>query len=154
MDRDRKSPGLKRLQGQIWEIGYRAGELRGDVFPDTAPAIRRWRAQGIDVAIYSSGSVLAQRHLFESTPAGDLTGLIRAFFDTAVGPKTASDSYIRIAQALGHEPSRILFVSDVTAELSAARAAGFQVRLSVRPGNPSQADAAAYELVVGGLDGI
>jgi enolase-phosphatase E1 len=154
MDRDRKSPGLKRLQGEIWEIGYRAGELKGDVFPDTAPAIRRWRERGIDVAIYSSGSVLAQRRLFESTPAGDLTGLIRAFFDTAVGPKTSSGSYVRIAQALGHEPSRILFISDVTAELAAARAAGLQVRLSVRPGNPPQPDAAAFEVLRGGLDGI
>src|SRR5262249_10991144 len=27
MDRDRKSPGLKELQGLIWEGGYQAGEL-------------------------------------------------------------------------------------------------------------------------------
>src|SRR4029079_8573658 len=37
MDRDRKSPGLKLLQGQIWEAGYRAGELRGQVYPDVPP---------------------------------------------------------------------------------------------------------------------
>jgi enolase-phosphatase E1 len=154
MDQDRKSPGLKLLQGHIWEIGYRAGALTGDVFPDTAPAIRRWREAGIDVAIYSSGSVLAQRRLFESTPDGDLTGLIRAFFDTAVGPKTSQESYGRIARALGHEPSQLLFLSDVTAELAAARAAGFQVVLSVRPGNPPQPDAAHFESRVNGLDGI
>jgi enolase-phosphatase E1 len=41
MDRDRKSPD-SAAAGRIWEIGY-AGELKGDVFPDIAPAIRRWR---------------------------------------------------------------------------------------------------------------
>ena len=76
MDRDRKSPGLKLLQGQIWEAGYRAGELRGQVYPDVPPAIRRWRAAGLRVAIYSSGSELAQRRLFESTEHGDLTPLL------------------------------------------------------------------------------
>jgi 2,3-diketo-5-methylthio-1-phosphopentane phosphatase len=67
MDRDRKSPELKRLQGWIWERGYRAGELTGEVFPDVPRALARWRAAGIDAAIYSSGSVLAQKLLFGQT---------------------------------------------------------------------------------------
>ena len=97
MDRDRKSPGLKRLQGLIWEDGYQAGVLRGEVFPDVPPALRRWRAAGITTAIYSSGSELAQRRLFQSTPEGDLTPLIVGFFDTAVGSKRDPASYRRIA---------------------------------------------------------
>jgi 2,3-diketo-5-methylthio-1-phosphopentane phosphatase len=60
MDRDRKSPGLKLLQGEIWEQGYRSGELRGLVFDDVAPAIRRWHDAGLRVAIYSSGSELVR----------------------------------------------------------------------------------------------
>ena len=147
MDRDRKSPGLKRLQGLIWERGYQAGELRGDVFADVPPAIRRWRAAGIDVAIYSSGSVLAQRRLFESTEHGDLTPLLAGFFDTAVGAKTSSESYRRVAQAMGHAPGRILFISDVVAELSAARAAGLQVVLSLRPGNAPQPHAGDWPAI-------
>jgi len=135
MDRDRKSPSLKRLQGEIWAEGFRDGTLRGQVFADVAPAIRRWRASGLDVAIYSSGSVLAQKLLFGTTADGDLTGLLSGFFDTGVGPKIASDSYRRIASSIGCEPSRVLFVSDVPAELDAARAAGCQVLLAVRPGN-------------------
>lgn len=138
MDRDRKSPGLKELQGLIWERGYQAGTLRGEVFADVAPAMRRWRAAGLDIAIYSSGSELAQRRLFESTASGDLTPLIAAFFDTRVGPKTSEDSYAHIAAALRLAPAEVLFVSDVAAELQAARAAGFQVVLSVRPGNAPQ----------------
>ena len=149
MDRDRKSPGLKRLQGYIWERGYRTGQLQGEVFDDVVPAIRRWRKAGIDVAIYSSGSVLAQRLLFASTPGGDLTKVLSGFFDTDVGAKTSSGSYARIAQALGHAPGDVLFMSDVTAELRAAREAGLQVLLSLRPGNPPQADAETFESIRG-----
>jgi len=134
-DRDRKSPALKQLQGLIWEAGYRAGDLRGMVFPDVAPAIRRWRDAGLGVAIYSSGSELAQRLLFGSTQYGNLVPLFNGFFDTAVGPKRSAESYRAIANALDVEPSSVLFVSDVTAELDAAREAGLQCVLSVRPGN-------------------
>jgi enolase-phosphatase E1 len=149
MDRDRKSPGLKLLQGQIWEAGYRAGELRGQVYEDVTPAIRRWRAAGLRVAIYSSGSELAQRRLFESTAHGDLTPLLSGFFDTAVGAKIASDSYARIAATLGVQPAAMLFVSDVTTELTAARGAGLQVVLSIRPGNPAQSGAEQFDQIEG-----
>jgi enolase-phosphatase E1 len=138
MDRDRKSPALKLLQGLIWEQGYRAGRLQGDVFDDVAPALERWRAARIGVAIYSSGSALAQRMLFATTAHGDLTQLIAGFFDTTVGGKTSVESYRRIADELGWPPDRLLFVSDVTTELDAARAAGCQTLLCVRPTNLPQ----------------
>jgi enolase-phosphatase E1 len=147
MDRDRKSPALKQLQGLIWERGYQAGELRGQVFPDVPPAIHGWRAAGIDVAIYSSGSELAQRRLFESISDGDLTQSLSAFFDTRVGAKQSVESYRNIARALGRDPASILFVSDVTTELTAARGAGMQVLLSVRPGNAAQGDGEQFEAV-------
>ncbi|MEM1062259.1 MAG: acireductone synthase, partial [Planctomycetota bacterium] len=41
-------------------------------------------------------------------------------------------------EKFGLPASEILFVSDVAAELDAARTAGLQTRLSVRPGNPPQ----------------
>jgi enolase-phosphatase E1 len=138
MDRDRKSPGLKLLQGQIWEQGYRAGALRGEVFPDVAPAFHRWRDAGVPVAIYSSGSQLAQRLLFGSTRDGDLTRLISRFFDTTVGAKTSAGSYARIATELTVPADRLVFVSDVVAELDAARTAGCHALLCVRPGNVVQ----------------
>jgi enolase-phosphatase E1 len=145
MDRDRKSPGLKLLQGHIWEWGYRSGELRGQVFADVPATIKRWRSEGLDVAIYSSGSVLAQRRLFESLPEGDLTPLIAAFFDTGVGAKTAPESYTTICRLLERAPREVLFISDVTRELAAAQAAGVRVLLSIRPGNASQPDEGSYE---------
>lgn len=142
MDRDRKSPGLKALQGLIWERGYREGALSGELFADVAPAFAAWRSRGIRIAIYSSGSVLAQKLLFSTTAAGDLTPSIDAFFDTAVGAKGEAASYARIASAMHVEPSRILFVSDVVAELNAAAAVGCRTALSVRPGNAPATPAA------------
>jgi len=136
MDRDRKSPGLKLLQGLIWQRGFSDGTLRGEVFPDVAPALDRWRARAIDVAIYSSGSVLAQRLIFGHTPSGDLTPRISQFFDATIGPKRSADSYRHIASELHLAPNELLFLSDVHAELLAARAAGFKTMLCVRPGNP------------------
>jgi enolase-phosphatase E1 len=137
MDRDVKSPALKRLQGLIWEGGYRTGALKGEVFPDVRPAFERWRDARVTIAIYSSGSVLAQRLLFGATREGDLTPFIAAFFDTGVGPKRWPDSYRRIAVELQLEAAGVLFVSDTPAELDAARGAGCQVLLAERPGNRS-----------------
>lgn len=137
MERDRKSPGLKYLQGYIWNEGYREGGLKGEVFPDVPFAIERWHRAGITIAIYSSGSVLAQRLLFASTQAGDLTPMIAGFFDTSVGPKSDPHSYERIASALDAYPADIMFVSDAPAELIAAREAGCEVAMAVREGNPN-----------------
>lgn len=152
MDRDRKSPGLKLLQGLVWQRGFADGTLRGELFPDVAPALARWRSESIDVAIYSSGSVLAQRLIFGHTPDGDLTSSISQFFDATIGPKRSADSYRAIASELRHSPDELLFLSDVHAELSAARAAGFHAMLCVRPGNPEPAR--EDEISVGSFDDI
>jgi enolase-phosphatase E1 len=135
MDRDRKSPALKDLQGRIWEDGYRRGELIGELFPDVAPALRRWRDRDVGVGIFSSGSVLAQQLLFRHSTAGDLTPFLQWHFDTGVGPKIDPDSYRRIADAIGLPPASCRFLCDMPRELAAAQAAGMQPILVVRPGN-------------------
>ncbi len=147
MDRDRKSPALKALQGRIWEEGYRRGELVSDVFPDVPRALERWQQAGVAAAIYSSGSVLAQQWLFRCSSAGDLTRFLRWHFDTAVGPKTDAGSYARIAATIGLPPADVLFVSDVVVELNAARAAGLRTALAVRPGNPPPPAGHGHEIV-------
>ena len=134
MDRDRKSPALKLLQGAHLGRRLPVGRAEGHVFPDVRPAFERWRAIPVTIAIYSSGSVLAQRLLFGATPDGDLTPFIAGFFDTGAGVKTSPESYRRIAEALSHAAAEVLFVSDVPAELDAARSAGCQVLLAERPG--------------------
>src|SRR5204862_1044222 len=117
MDRDRKSTGLKALQGRIWEAGYRAGALtgKGEVYPDVRPALERWHGAGIRIAIFSSGSVQAQRNLFANTTAGDLSHLLSGYFDTTTGPKREAPRYQQLAVALDVAPAQVVFVSDLAA---------------------------------------
>ena len=138
IDQDRKTTALKELQGRIWQDGYRRGELRGEVFVDVPPALERWQRAGIDIRIFSSGSILAQQLIFTTTPQGDLTHFLNGYFDTTTGPKAEASSYSVIAAAFALPASQILFISDVVRELDAATAAGLDVCLAVRPGNPPQ----------------
>jgi enolase-phosphatase E1 len=138
IDHDRKTTALKELQGRIWQDGYRRGELRGEVFADVPPALERWQRSGIDLRIFSSGSILAQQLIFTTTPQGDLTRFLKGYFDTTTGSKVEASSYGAIATAFAFPASDILFVSDVVRELDAAAAAGLDVCLAVRPGNPPQ----------------
>ncbi|MCD9029610.1 acireductone synthase [Luteimonas sp. BDR2-5] len=129
IDADRKFAPLKALQGMIWQAGYRDADFKAPIYPDAADALRRWHAEGQRLAVYSSGSVPAQQLFFGHSDAGDLTGLFSAWFDTEVGGKREALSYGRIAEALGHSPAEILFLSDVVAELDAARDAGMRTVL-------------------------
>jgi len=152
MDQDRKSTALKSIQGRIWAEGYERGELHSEVFPDVPAALERWHSEG-RVALYSSGSVEAQKVLFRYTQSGDLTPFIEAYFDTNTGRKIDSASYIKIAAALNAELSDVLFISDSVRELDAARDAGMTTRLSVRPGNSVIADDHGH-LAIESFDGI
>jgi enolase-phosphatase E1 len=92
IDEDRKATPLKALQGMLWAQGYRAGELRGHVYPDAARALRRWHETQIVLYVYSSGSVEAQRLIFGYSDQGDLTPLFAGYFDTTTGPKVETSS--------------------------------------------------------------
>lgn len=146
MDADRKTTALKSLQGKIWKDGYATGELRGHVFDDVAPALARWKDAGERIYIYSSGSVAAQKLLFGASEAGDLMPWLDGYFDTTTGPKKEAASYTAIAEAVGDAPAAVTFVTDNLDEAKAAHAAGMQVRLSVRPGNPAVAPHAFTEI--------
>jgi enolase-phosphatase E1 len=145
MDRDRKSTALKSLQGRLWEEGFRTGELRSEVYDDVPAAFRRWHARGQGPWIFSSGSVLAQKLLFGHTRAGDLTPLIHGYFDTTTGPKKDAGTYGRIATAIGVPPADVLFLSDVAAELDAARQAGMRTALCVR--DAAAPDPAGHDVI-------
>ena len=132
MDADVKATPLKALQGLAWREGYADGSLRGAIYPDVAPALMRWRAEGVRLFVYSSGSVEAQRQLFRHSAAGDLAGLFEAHFDTTTGPKREAASYGAIAAAAGMAPGAMLFLSDVVAELDAAAGAGMRTCQLVR----------------------
>ncbi|XP_076905553.1 putative bifunctional methylthioribulose-1-phosphate dehydratase/enolase-phosphatase E1 [Bidens hawaiensis] len=135
---DRKITSLKQLQGHIWRTGFEKNEIKGVVYDDVSPALERWHASGVKVYIYSSGSRLAQRLIFGYTNYGDLRKYLCGFFDTKVGYKREATSYIEISESLGvDKPSDILFITDVIQEAEAAKAAGLEVVISVRPGNVS-----------------
>lgn len=134
---DRKSTGLKSLQGKIWDAGYQLGQLKSQLFADVLPALARWHDAGQVIYIFSSGSVQAQKLIFQYSGAGDLTAYINGYFDTTTGSKREAQSYQKIASAIAHPPGQILFISDVVAELRAAQAAGLQTLFSSRPGNHS-----------------
>jgi len=135
---DRKSTGLKSLQGKIWRQGYDEGTLKSQVFADVVPALERWHEAGLNISIFSSGSVLAQQLLFAHTEAGDLTRFINNYFDTNTGKKSDAESYRKIAAALNLQPREIVFISDVVSELDAAKEAVMRTLLSIRPGNALQ----------------
>ena len=129
---DRKATPLKELQGLIWEAGYRNGDFKGHVYPDALQSMQQWQAMGKQLFVYSSGSVKAQKLLFGHADQGDLVPLFSGFFDTHSGPKKEQASYETIAREIGCHPGEVLFLSDVVAELDAARAAGMSTALLAR----------------------
>lgn len=136
MGLNRKTGGLKQLQGHIWRDGYSTGALKGHVYEDTVPALAGWGRAGKKVYIYSSGSREAQRLLFKHSVGGDVRGLLCGYFDTTSGPKVEAASYTSIAATLGVDTAgEVLFVTDALAEAVAAAHAGMRVVLTDRPGN-------------------
>lgn len=156
MAEDRKVTPLKSLQGLIWEAGYRNGDFQGHIYDDAAERLRQWHQKGLRLYVYSSGSVYAQKLLFAHTSHGDLTPLFSDYFDTTSGAKQDADSYRNIAGEIARDftgdfaaehvdepsaasslpPDAILFLSDIEAELDAARDAGMKTCWLVRGAEP------------------
>lgn len=132
IEEDRKLTALKDLQGLVWEEGYASGALQGPLYPDVAPALRRWRNAGLGLAVYSSGSVRSQRLIYGHSNAGDLRELFQHWFDTRIGSKQESASYRQIVTCLGVPAGSVLFISDSISELKAAAASGLAVLLCDR----------------------
>ncbi len=151
IDQDKKITPLKALQGLIWEAGYKQGDFKGHLYQDAMENLKAWKADGISLYVYSSGSVLAQKLLFGHTDEGDLTPLFSGFFDTNIGGKKESDSYRKIAEEIGFPAHNILFLSDIKEELDAAKAVGYQTIWLTRDQTP---DVKAAHLQVGSFDDI
>ncbi|MCX7096836.1 MAG: acireductone synthase [Methylococcales bacterium] len=136
LDDDKKVTPLKSLQGLLWEAGYQNGDFNGHIYEDAATKLKVWKAQGLSLYVYSSGSVFAQKLLFAHTAYGDLTPLFSGYFDTHIGGKKEPASYTKIAKELGIAAGQILFLSDIKDELDAAKAAGLQTCWLVRDAKP------------------
>lgn len=76
--RDVKVAYLKNLQGYLWENGYKSGVYSTPLFQDVQTSLEKWHGAGFTLAIYSSGSVFAQKLLFEHVKSTvDSSGLKR-----------------------------------------------------------------------------
>lgn len=133
---DRKLTAWKELQGLIWKEGYARRELTANLFSDVLPTLRHWKQMGMELSVYSSGSVAAQQLLYGNSHEGDARPLFSHWFDTRIGAKQQTESYQRILEVIGCRAEQALFVSDALAELEAASSAGMKVVFSNREGNP------------------
>jgi enolase-phosphatase E1 len=131
---DRKVTPLKTFQGMVWEQGFKSGAIKGHMYPDVKPALERWAEMGMKLAIFSSGSIAAQKQLFGFSTEGDLTPYFSAYFDTTTGMKRDEQTYHLIVQQLNTPANSVLFLSDIHQELEAANAAGMRTLQLVRPG--------------------
>ncbi|HEX5636563.1 MAG TPA: acireductone synthase, partial [Gammaproteobacteria bacterium] len=59
IDEDKKITPLKALQGMIWERGYKNADFKGHVYADAVACLKAWKQQGIQLYVYSSGSIYA-----------------------------------------------------------------------------------------------
>lgn len=137
---DRKATPLKALQGLIWAEGYQNGDYQAHMYADATRCLKQWKEQGLALYVYSSGSVKAQQLFFGYSQDGDLLPLFSGHFDTQVGHKQQADSYRNILTALqqdidGLQADEVLFLSDIEAELDAARDAGLQTCWLIRDGD-------------------
>lgn len=152
---DRKSTPLKSIQGKIWQKGYESGELKSEIFEEVPRAFQRWKTENKTIAIYSSGSILAQKLLFRYTNFGDLTPFISHYFDTTIGAKREVESYLKIASAESFpQVENFLFISDIAAELDAAKNAGFQTLFCIREGNEPIDEATCNYQIIRSFDEI
>lgn len=133
-NQDIKHPILKTLQGLVWKKGYEDGQLKGHVYEDVLPTLKKWQQSGIKMGVYSSGSVAAQKLIFGKSILGDLNTFFAHNFDTKIGHKREVNSYQNIQKEIGIKSVNILFLSDVEAELDAAQEASFQTIQLVREG--------------------
>jgi len=130
---DKKATPLKEIQGLIWEEGYKLGDFKGHLYQDAYEKLKELKEQGLLLYVYSSGSVKAQKELFQYSEFGDIRNLFSGFFDTHIGNKKETRSYTQIAKLIGLKPNEIHFLSDVEEELDAAEEAGMKTTLIQRP---------------------
>ena len=68
-DRNHRPQGA---QGIIWREGYVMATSPATCIPGRPAVAGKWKSQGIDLYVYSSGSVAAQKLLFGYSDEGDI----------------------------------------------------------------------------------
>lgn len=136
---DRKFGPLKFIQGKIWKEGFELGDLKSEFFSDLPEFLAICQRSDLKVFIYSSGSREAQILYFSHSQYGNLSEYIAGYFDTTIGNKRSSQSYLNISQETGIPVGDICFFTDIVEEADAAQSAGFYKSYILnRPGNHPQ----------------
>ncbi|CAI5756692.1 unnamed protein product [Candida verbasci] len=151
VDQDIKDPILKSLQGLIWNQGYKNGELKAPIYPDSIKFIQDYKNK---IYVYSSGSVNAQKLLFgyveDNGNSIDLNKYLSGYFDiTTSGYKNQPQSYKNILKDINKDGSSVLFLSDNINEVKAAIEAGMNCHIVIRDGNApiSNEDKSNYQVI-------
>lgn len=87
------------------------------MYEDVPKIFDVWTSAAIKVYIYSSGSIAAQKLLFGHSEVGNLLPKLSGHYDTEIGHKQQSDSYVAIVNDLGLNANEVLFLTDVVAGL-------------------------------------
>ena len=95
--RDVKIASLKNLQGCLWENGYKTGAYSTPLFLDVTPRLKFWKEAGLQLAIYSSGSVFAQKLLF---------GHVKSEQPVAGQKRNRSDDTDKTGEAASEPPAK------------------------------------------------
>lgn len=137
INEDRKATPLKTLQGLIWKTGYENGDYQAHMYPDATEYLKKWHREGMPLYVYSSGSVKAQKLFFGYSQDGDLLPLFSGHFDTLMGGKRETQSYLNILAELQKthadlNAKDVLFLSDIKEELDAAKEVGIQTVWLIR----------------------
>jgi enolase-phosphatase E1 len=131
------SAAVLELLELSWRDGYRESQLLTHMYPGVHTALDSWAKANREIRTFSSISVAGQCALLAKTEQGNLLGYFRDHHDASnPGPKRAPGSFCTIADEARMTPSDLLYLSDDTAELDAARIAGFKTGFVIRLGNP------------------
>ena len=122
---DKKETPLKNLQGLVWQLGYEAADYQAHMYADAVAWLQERKNEGLTLYVYSSGSVQAQKLFFQYSDHGDIRSLFSGHFDTTVGKKTEPEAFRVISRQCEIAPEETLFLSDVEAELDAAKSVGY-----------------------------
>jgi enolase-phosphatase E1 len=139
-----QTPPLVALESLLWEEGLEEGELSPPICFEVLPALGYWTQRGVEVCVIGRGSSAFQKALLAHSEFGDLSDFVRAFYDGTLGAKNAAETYAGIAAELDLAPREILFLSVSVESLAAARAAGLQTGLVLRPGHATIAQGCPF----------
>ena len=142
---DKKITPLKDLQGLIWEEGFRKGLFKAPLYQDAFEFFLSMKGKGLPIYVYSSGSVQAQKLFFEFSEFGDVRYLFSGFYDTKIGSKKDSESYLKIAADIQVSPEHILFLTDIKDECKASEEAGL---LTIQVARETHEDAVNLDYVL------